>query len=107
MVNHPNRSKKIPAPKYVIVNETDRPSPSLVAQVIDGKAHYLDHRLAHFPGLDISHATDIEKFGFLVEEKAGHVFFTKIGDSIARYPDGKPRAWQSNELFFNHPMRAS
>lgn len=89
--------------KYCIVNEADRPYSRLVAQIIDGKAYYMsrsiEHHLKQYDGMSIDRATDIEAFGFFVEEKAHTVLFTKIGDSIAQYPDGSPRQWQGVSVF--------
>ena len=95
--------------KYVIVNECDRPHGRLVAQVIDGKAYYMQRHvedyMKQYDGMDISRSTNVEDFGFEIIEDVSLVRFRFIGDGIAKYRDGSPREWQG-EIYFTHvPVR--
>lgn len=89
--------------KFFIVNTTDRPWESLVAyQTTDGKLNYCDRRKKSYDGMPFYKATPIEDFGIHVRlHDDGTYEFTQSGQSIAKYEDGKPRAWQGLSKFFH------
>ena len=90
---------------FFIVNDTDRPQPSLVAyEREDGKLNYLDRTKKSYDGMDKSRATPLEKFGIdwaPAEENA--ISFCKNRPSAAAYYSGELRQWQG-EAYFSHEM---
>jgi hypothetical protein len=100
--------------KYYIVNEFDRPYERHVAVEHKGKLYYLQRvtepDMKIYDGMDMDRATPIEDFGITVrEEKQGRrlvgVYFTRTGESTAKYKDGKPRRWQGEDVFWHHAFR--
>jgi hypothetical protein len=91
--------------KYVIINDTDSPQPSMVCQWVRGVGYcYMDRRgrKGDFDGMRGAEATPIEKFGFSVaEDRDGVARFYKTDRPITTtYRDGLPRRWQSPSTFF-------
>ena len=87
-------------PKYVIINDCDRPEPRMVCQWVPGVGYcYLDRSrtLPSHDGMSGEEATRIEDFGLSWADNAdGTVSFYATGQpSTATYRDGKPRQWQS------------
>jgi hypothetical protein len=92
-------------PKYVIINETDAPEPSMVCQWVAGMGYcYMDRsglRPEH-DGMQGAEATSINAFGFVcVEDRDGMVrFYRTDKPPTATYRDGEPRPWQSKQDSF-------
>lgn len=64
--------------EYYIVNDIDRPCPSLVTQEINGKLYYLDRTKSNYDGMGKERAINIRDFGFDITEEAGeHIEETK------------------------------
>lgn len=87
-------------PRYVIINDTDRPEPAMVCQWIPGVGYcYLDRGRGKpgFDGMVGAEATSLEAFGFVwAENRNGTVtFYRSDRPSIATYRDGEPRRWQN------------
>lgn len=87
-------------PKYVIINETDAPIPSMVCQWVKGVGYCYMERHATKPqhdGMRGVEVTPVEAFGFeWAEDQDGMVrFYRSEHAPTATYADGEPRAWQS------------
>lgn len=86
-------------PQFAIINEVDKPCWRHVCQHIgDGKYRYLHKDLAHWAVMEPTNPTDMRNFGWDWLLWDGEVVFHSKEASYARYPDGKPRYWQDNEL---------
>ena len=94
-------------PKYAIVNDIDSPAPNHIAQLVGGRYYYMsrksDPRMKEFDGMNPSSPTAIEDFGFAILERGPTVTFSLIRDSIAIYPDRKPRRWQHDARIIEWP----
>lgn len=89
--------------KYFIINTVDRPYERLITEKKeDGKFYYVSEELADryaegFIGSDST--TDLETFGFMIEEDEGEIRFRQVKNSEAMYSDGEPRSWQGAREF--------
>jgi len=92
-------------PRYVIINDCDKPEPNMVCQWVPGIGYcYLDRRSTkpEHDGMAGEQATSIEAFGFVwTDNSDGTVSFYKTDKPVtAVYSDGKPRSWQSSTTSF-------
>jgi len=92
-------------PRFVIVNDVDRPYQELVAQDINGKCY---HMMRSVPGYEYKKkydalpsdaATDLEDFGFKILIREGCASFHLMKPSKAKYKDGSLREWQGLCMF--------
>jgi hypothetical protein len=97
--------------RFVIINDIDAPCRRLVAEYIEGVGYcYMnrkDKHLRKFDGMHPRRPTDITDFGFDVDISNGKAVFKRVRESIATYPDGQNRKWQSSEKFgdsFEYPL---
>jgi len=92
-----------PKPRFVIVNDFDRPSEEFIAELApDGLYYYIHPELRSEwanQGLSAQLATPIEKFGIEWTEEAGHLVGTLAHFSSATYQNGSGRVWQGGTNF--------
>lgn len=105
----PAGSRQIDASRrYVIINDADAPSPSMVCQFVPHIGYcYMkrDKGFATYDGMNGARATPIEEFGFSDSVSSdGIVSFKRVGPSYALYDDGKPRNWQHDADSFDLPF---
>lgn len=86
-------------PRFAIVNTTDAPSRTNVAEWVEGIGYcYMDRsvkpNLKDFDGMMPMRPTPIEDFGFAVLVRDGEAYFVRARESVATYEDGKMRHWQ-------------
>jgi len=86
-------------PKYVIINDTDSPTPEMVCQWVKSIGYcYMDRRGSkpEFDGMQGAEATPVEAFGFVWAEDTDGVtrFYRSDLTPTAVYQDGEPRRWQ-------------
>lgn len=102
-------------PRFVIVNDADRPYPRLVAievgavesegkegsgRVRSGLYRYLSPELDHdYRVMEFSEATNLKDFGFEIFHTPQFYLFIRSRDSVARYHHGAPRKWQGEDVF--------
>lgn len=95
-------------PKYAIFDDCDAPERRMIVELIGERYHYMvpqkwqptRHRWMT-PGRPPHGPTDIKTFGFETIETAHSVTFTRVCESAAKYPDGKPRKWQDRTFGAN------
>ena len=86
-------------PRFVIVNDFDRPSEKFIAELAEDGLYYYIHpelrsRWAK-QGLSGTLATSLEDFGMEVNIE-GDVFYCHYeNESKAKYQDGRQRFWQA------------
>lgn len=85
--------------RFVIVNDCDAPTRENIAEFIPNVGYCYMAReekpeLKAYDGMNPRQPTPVEDFGFVVTVQESVALFTKVGQSIATYPDGKPREWQ-------------
>lgn len=89
--------------RFFIVNEVDRPTQSLIAELRGGKLHYIAENLIDFPPMFPDRATPLERFGVglhLRETETERILTGSIfGPSQATYQGGTPRPWQGSPHF--------
>jgi len=88
--------------KFFIVNQYDRPCERLIAQLRDGKLHYIGHGLADdkiYRGMSADSAVPVEDFGIRISVENGTLHGIQTGDSLAVYSNGKSRKWQGASSF--------
>lgn len=92
-------------PEYVIINDTDGPTASMVCQWVPSVGYcYLDRSgtKPRHDGMKGAEATDVQDFGWVyTNNKDGTVsFYLTKQPSTATYRDGAHRRWQSPEIGF-------
>lgn len=99
-----------PHPRFAIVNDSDAPNKTMVAQYIDGLGYcYMDRHgenkyKRRYDGMQARRPTSMEDFGFEVEALEFQVNFQRTGPSRAVYNDGRPREWQDRNVKFALPF---
>jgi hypothetical protein len=90
----------------VILNDCEQPCGQMVAVVVkDDGEHYHCEYLNADPRFDyycnppmragrLWRAARLEEFGVKLCAAAGKYWCEKVGESVAKYPDGKARQWQ-------------
>lgn len=89
---------------FIILNDTDKPHPRNIVEVIVGKCFYIhpDNTFQKSLGRieDWPNHTLLRDFGvFPVEDLHGGLMFKKTKPSTARYTDGGHRDWQGPQKF--------
>jgi hypothetical protein len=89
---------RVTLPKYAIFDDCDAPERKMIVELIGDKYRYMVptvgwKRRMMTPGTGKYKPTDIKEFGFLTNETAHSVIFTRVAESTATYPDGVPRKW--------------
>jgi hypothetical protein len=96
-------------PRFVILNDYDRPERRLVAQWVPGTGYcYMNRveepRLKQYDGVTATRPTNMEDFGFGIVVRGSAVTFGMVGGNIATYADGRGRPWQDNTTSFTLPL---
>jgi hypothetical protein len=101
----------------IILNDIDQPCGQLVAVVVkDDGEHYhceylnADARFDYYskPPMRagrLERATKLEEFGVKLCAADGRYWCEKVGESVARYPDGQARQWQEFGLAGKYKAR--
>jgi hypothetical protein len=89
--------------RFVIINDCDAPIRENIAEFIPNVGYCYMAReekpeLKAYDGMNPRQPTPVEDFGFVVTVEDSAALFSKVGQSIATYPDGGRREWQDRRF---------
>ena len=84
---------------FYIINEFDKPCRDLIVYRKNDTGKYIDKtKREEYTFNDFSRAVNLQDFGFTILENDLYYLLEKNKQTIAKYPDGKLRQWQDNNL---------